>query len=794
MPLARSLTTPIDGRASFEKPQARKTIAVPNKDGVARAEQDHEKRPQGGFTNVPPRARRFGVSSGHVSTSTELFPVGEATNENGISNAGLDVNIPTWDDKSREDMIILRSALRNPIDKRMRLLFDEASPELLDSILRSMRARSVPKDANVVVENGHQMNCFVVKHGVFEVFRKEKLIDYALVGFSMGACTLLHGCDKVERAPWTITSTADDCEIWELDSETYRALVVKDATEKFDSKYACIKKCDILTELTEAERLKLAEVVEFESFVDEEIIVEQGERDDKMFIVKSGRAVAFINGEQGPVMVKTYEMGDFFGEIALLMNEPRRASVVSEGPCECLYIDRETFSRTLGPCVNILKRNIDKYSAYNNILENLTAEDGEGIDRFVSEENSDKFDITTSIPRCASDLDEETSHAKKKSSLVVPGGAEPRSSGRLSGKGRSLSLMHTGVGSLGLGLNSLGDGAKEEEWLSNSKNPKAKLKKKGTFSLKNVFADGWQEVDSDEEDENVVSENQSLAERVNADFKRSAVVEPHLRIFPCQTIGLFAFGGLLQGEKFIDNKKVWYRNNHEITHDESGAKYFAKMPRVTSRIGPVVASVICNKGQKKSFDPSPNQDNFFIHFDEENGYSSYGMFDGHGPFGHLASFRLVQSIPHYIKNDASIKANTNVEAALKNIFKKADEDLTRWSEKKKINLEASGSTGTVLVVIGEDAYFCWIGDSTAMLASWHRHDSRLLFETPVHKPENKEENARIKECGGEVRELAPGHFRVFLEGQNFPGLTMSRSFGDYSCKNIGVRFYFYFSD
>jgi len=55
------------------------------------------------------------------------------------------------------------------------------------------------------------------------------------------------------------------------------------------------------------------------------------------------------------------------GEIALLLDKPRAATVKvapDAGPLKCVKMDRARFERVLGPCSDILKRNIDQYKSY----------------------------------------------------------------------------------------------------------------------------------------------------------------------------------------------------------------------------------------------------------------------------------------------------------------------------------------------------------------------------------------------------------------------------------------------
>jgi len=51
----------------------------------------------------------------------------------------------------------------------------------------------------------------------------------------------------------------------------------------------------------------------------------------------------------------------YFGERALLKDEPRAASIVSQGEVCVVSLDRAAFKRLLGPIENILGRNEAEY-------------------------------------------------------------------------------------------------------------------------------------------------------------------------------------------------------------------------------------------------------------------------------------------------------------------------------------------------------------------------------------------------------------------------------------------------
>jgi CRP/FNR family transcriptional regulator, cyclic AMP receptor protein len=76
----------------------------------------------------------------------------------------------------------------------------------------------------------------------------------------------------------------------------------------------------------------------------DEVIVPQGRDGFGFFIITSGAAKAVRERSDGStVVVNTFGPNDYFGELALLDNGPRTASVIATAPTHCLILPRENF-------------------------------------------------------------------------------------------------------------------------------------------------------------------------------------------------------------------------------------------------------------------------------------------------------------------------------------------------------------------------------------------------------------------------------------------------------------------
>lgn len=73
-------------------------------------------------------------------------------------------------------------------------------------------------------------------------------------------------------------------------------------------------------------------------------VIKEGDAGDVLFIVETGKlsCTKVINGKE--TFLKEYHPGEVFGELALLYNAPRAASITADNDSFCWLLDRATFN------------------------------------------------------------------------------------------------------------------------------------------------------------------------------------------------------------------------------------------------------------------------------------------------------------------------------------------------------------------------------------------------------------------------------------------------------------------
>jgi CRP-like cAMP-binding protein len=113
-----------------------------------------------------------------------------------------------------------------------------------------------------------------------------------------------------------------------------------------------MKEVPMLRTLPDQEQRAMQKNLQMQEFADGDYIVRQGEYGDKFYIITEGSAmvletIAHADGTlQDVVLTQLYE-GHFFGEMALIYEEPRVASVCAVGRTTCMYLTKEAFRSAL---------------------------------------------------------------------------------------------------------------------------------------------------------------------------------------------------------------------------------------------------------------------------------------------------------------------------------------------------------------------------------------------------------------------------------------------------------------
>nr|XP_056702268.1 cAMP-dependent protein kinase type II-beta regulatory subunit [Euleptes europaea] len=247
------------------------------------------------------------------------------------------------------------------------LLFKNLDPEQMSQVLDAMFEKLVEGGEHVIDQGDDGDNFYVIDRGTYDIYVKCDGVGRCVGTYdnrgSFGELALMYNTSRAA----TIIATSPGA-VWGLDRVTFRRIIVKNNAKKRRMYENFIESLPFLKSLELSERLKVVDVIDTKVYKDGEQIIAQGDMADCFFIVESGevRITMKRKGKQDgdeneAVEIARYTRGQYFGELALVTNKPRAASAFALGTVKCLVMDVQAFERLLGPCMEIMKRNIANY-------------------------------------------------------------------------------------------------------------------------------------------------------------------------------------------------------------------------------------------------------------------------------------------------------------------------------------------------------------------------------------------------------------------------------------------------
>ncbi|KZZ96933.1 cAMP-dependent protein kinase regulatory subunit [Ascosphaera apis ARSEF 7405] len=343
----------------------------PNANRPRSAESDQAPEESPAEINFPPREAAAGEeksSSGDGHEEQHLFPpnygLGRRTSVSAESlnpsTCAADNWTPPHHPKTPEQLARLKIALSNII------LFNNLDEDQMTTILDALVEKPVPARGIKIIAQGDQGDFFyVIETGKFDVYKNDSgYVQSRKDGLGTKVATLKEGeffgeLALMYNAPRSasVVSADQKSTVWALDRITFRRILLDSAFTRRQMYEAFLEEVPILSSLKPYERSKVADALRTVKYKPGETIITEGEPGNSFYLLESGTANAYKAGildEDQPVM--RYQRGDYFGELALLDDKPRRATIVAETNVTVAMLHRDGFKRLLGPVQNIMRR------------------------------------------------------------------------------------------------------------------------------------------------------------------------------------------------------------------------------------------------------------------------------------------------------------------------------------------------------------------------------------------------------------------------------------------------------
>mmetsp|Transcript_2053 Transcript_2053/g.5623 ORF Transcript_2053/g.5623 Transcript_2053/m.5623 type:complete len:758 (-) Transcript_2053:179-2452(-) len=261
--------------------------------------------------------------------------------------------------KTPEEEQLMADALKNNVN--LATMVTEAAQ--VKQMIEVMWKEDVPAGKEIIKQGDMNADYFyIVMDGEFEVLQTqdgqsaEKAAAESVGALSKGKC--FGELALMYFSPRNATIVAKtNAQVMIIDRLQFKKILEASSAAKSKEYIKYLDKVDILSDLKEEEKQKLAEALTDYSFSQDDEIFKQGEKGDLFYILVEGSVSVTKDGKQVATLTASEKEAQFFGERALLNNEPRAATIaVTSATATALAIDKESFDMLLGSLAELKKR------------------------------------------------------------------------------------------------------------------------------------------------------------------------------------------------------------------------------------------------------------------------------------------------------------------------------------------------------------------------------------------------------------------------------------------------------
>ena len=240
------------------------------------------------------------------------------------------------------------------------LLQDEQRETLVNAMFRKEY-----KGGDVIIKQGDAPdNFYIIESGRCSVYKRageqQNKVASLSVGQYFGELALISGSTRTATV-----SADDDVTCWAIDQTTYLCLLKEQHVLKRKRYTALLRNLPFLKVLQDYEVMLIADALVPVNPEKGTNVVKQGDEGNDFYIILEGECTVLKEDGDPPVQKEVGKLrsGAYFGELALIQNTPRAATIVAGDRCKLVKLDRASFQRLLGPCMEIFTDNMKLYQS-----------------------------------------------------------------------------------------------------------------------------------------------------------------------------------------------------------------------------------------------------------------------------------------------------------------------------------------------------------------------------------------------------------------------------------------------
>jgi len=227
-------------------------------------------------------------------------------------------------------------------------VFETLDVSIMQDIVDVMKKAQCRADQSIITQHEKGDLFYVILEGQAQVIVDGNTVfNYDKPSF-FGELALMYNAPRAA----TVQSITP-CSLFTLDLRSFRFLLSKTAEDGLLAKCSFLKKIPMFKDFPDMMVSQIATAMIQQSYPQGSFIITEGEAGEDLFILKDG-TVKCTSSSAGDLV--TLSTGEYFGEMAIMLDEPRQANCIAESEVVCYVISRETFDQTIGQLSDVQDR------------------------------------------------------------------------------------------------------------------------------------------------------------------------------------------------------------------------------------------------------------------------------------------------------------------------------------------------------------------------------------------------------------------------------------------------------